>query len=375
MTFIDRERGTGHHRRVIGRRITDACSEHIRINRAVIDLHTETRRDLIPVINELHQAATQVSAGEGGDGGAGCAAQLEEAAGHSRGRVGKTRVVWIGDAEVGRRERDRLAFVDGECCTGHHRSVIARRVTDSRCQDVRVYGAVVDLDAEAWRDFIPVIDELHQATAQVSAGEGGNGSARRGAELEEATAHSTHRIGEVRIVWIGEAEVGTTQGHGLAFVQRERRTGNHRGVIHRRVTDSRRQYVRIYAAVVDLDAEAWRDFIAIIDEPHQATAQVSAGEGGNGSARRGAELEEATAHSTHRIGEVRIVWIGEAEVGTTQGHGLAFVQREHRTAHHRCVVHGRVADGRCQNVRVDDPIIDLDAVARCHFVPVINELH
>ena len=167
------------HRRVIHRRVADSRCQHIGIDGAVIDLDTEARRDLIPIIHKLHQAAAQISTGESGDGCAGRTAQLEEATRHPAHRVGKASVVWIGDAEVGRRERDGLAFADGERGAGHHRRIVDRCIADSRGRHVGIDGAVVDLDTEAWRNFVRIIDKLHQAATQVSAGESGDGCAGR----------------------------------------------------------------------------------------------------------------------------------------------------------------------------------------------------
>ena len=214
MTLVHGEHRTAHHRRIVHWRVTNSCSEDIRIDGAVVDLDAEARRNFIPIINELHQATTQVGAGEGRDGGARRTAQLEVATGYGAHCICEAGVVRIGDAEVRRGERDGLAFADGERPTGHHRRVIARgdgerrrirghRVsghsTDNRhtgdlhivYKQIRMRGLArhIEADARIRRDERREIDAVRP---RASIGSRRKGSAGEGGVVAAAIARSLH---------------------------------------------------------------------------------------------------------------------------------------------------------------------------------------
>ena len=73
-------------------------------------MQAEARWCFVAVVDKLDLVGSQLGAGEARDGDARGTDQLEDATSQATHAVGKGGAVHVGDADVGRRERDRLPF-------------------------------------------------------------------------------------------------------------------------------------------------------------------------------------------------------------------------------------------------------------------------
>ena len=90
-------------------------------------------------MGELDRTGAELGAGEGVDGAAGCAAELEDAAADGGHAVGEAAAVRVADAEVGGGQGDGLSFLHSEAGATEQ-----RRIVDGGDRWVNAHGGAVD---------------------------------------------------------------------------------------------------------------------------------------------------------------------------------------------------------------------------------------